>query len=116
MRNLLLLFLVSISLNASGTGFSFGTGGYWRDICTGVHDELNQDGAIATCTMFLLGYQSGALEQARESRVKPLLCHSLDPNALPADFVVFVNSNIKYEKMNVLGVMLAFTKGNKCGV
>lgn len=116
MRNLLVLFLVLMSLNVNGTAFTLGTGGYWRDVCLGKHDELNEKGSIAACTMLLLGYQAGAVEQARENKVKPSLCRTLDPNALPKVFAEFVNSDKKYEEMNVLDVLLTFTRSNKCGV
>jgi hypothetical protein len=102
--------------SVSATSFTLGTGGSWRDICSGKHDELNEIGSIASCTIFLLGYQAGAIEQARVSKVKPLLCRSFNPNTLPKEFIMFVNSNKKYEEMDVLGVLLEFTKGNECNV
>ena len=116
MKYLLVLILIFLNTSVSATAFSLGTGGYWRDICSGIHDELDEKSSIATCTMFLLGYQAGAIEQAKDSKVKPTLCRSFNPNTLPKEFVMFVNSNKKYKKMDVLDVLLRFTKGNKCGV
>jgi len=116
MKYLIFLFLLFTTLSVSGTAFNLGTGGYWKDVCSGKHDELNEKGAIASCTIFLLGYQVGAVEQAKQSKVTPLLCHSLNPNTLPTEYIAFVNSNKKYEEMDVLGVLLAFTNGNKCDV
>ena len=63
-----------------------------------------------------MGYQVGAVEQAKQSKVPPMLCHSLNPKTLPTEYIAFVNSNKKYEKMDVLEVLLAFTIGNKCDV
>ena len=116
MKYLIFLFLLFPTLSVSGTAFSLGTGGSWKDICSGKHDELNEKGAVASCTIFLLGYQVGAVEQAKQSKVAPLLCHSLNPKTLPIEYITFVNSNKKYEEMDVLDVLLAFTIGNKCDV
>ncbi|MET1257583.1 hypothetical protein [Aliikangiella maris] len=103
-------------MSASGTAFTLGTGGYWKEICSGKHDELDEKGALASCTMFILGFEAGAILQARESKTTPTLCRSLNPNKLPAEYVTFVNSNKKYEEMNVLDVLLEFTKDDKCDV
>jgi hypothetical protein len=116
MKYLVFLFLLFLVQNASGTAFTLGSGGYWKDVCAGKHDELNEKGAIASCTIFLLGYQVGAVEQAKQSKVTPLLCHTLNPNTLPSKYIAFVNSDKKYEDMDVLDVLLAFTNGNKCNV
>ena len=116
MKYLMLLFLFFPTINVNGTAFTLGTGGYWKDVCAGKHGELNQKAAVASCTIFLLGYQVGAVEQAKQSKVTPLLCHSLNPKTLPSKFIAFVNSNKKYEDMDILGVLLAFTIGNKCDV
>ncbi len=116
MKYVVLLLLSAISFNASSTVFSLGDGSTWKRICLGVHDELNQQGAIASCTILLLGYQVGAVEQAKTSGTPVSLCRSLNPNTLPTEFVEFINSDEKYAKMDVLDVLHMFTKGNECGI
>ncbi|WP_144391798.1 hypothetical protein [Pleionea sediminis] len=101
MRNLFVLFLVFTSFYSAATGFTYGTGGYWRDVCVGKHNELSEQGSIAACTTLLIGYQAGAAEQARQSKVKPSLCRTHDPNELPKAFVKFVNSDSRDEEMSV---------------
>ncbi|MCH1929930.1 hypothetical protein L9G16_07035 [Shewanella sp. A25] len=103
-------------MSCHGTAFTLGDGATWKSICSGVHDDLDEKSAIASCTMFLLGYQAGAVEQARENNVPVLFCKSFNPNTLPNEFVAFVTSNIKFEKMDILSVLSEFTKGNECGI
>ncbi len=116
MKKILYCFLIIMSVAAHGTAFTLGDGTTWKNICAGIHDELDEKSAIASCAMFLLGYQAGAVQQARASNVPVLYCKSFNPNTLPNDFVAFVNSNVKYEKMNVLAVLSEFAKGGSCGI
>ncbi len=116
MRILFAFLLISFCNFASATAFTLGKGGYWKQICSGVHDELDSKSAIASCTMLLLGYQVGASEQAKLLSKPATLCRSLDPNSLPEEFVDFVNSDELFEKMDVLDVLLRFAKGGRCGV
>jgi len=109
------LLLIS-NVTANGTGFTLGDGETWRDMCSGVHDELDKKSAIASCTIFLLGYQAGAVEQAKINKTSVSLCKSFNPDTLPQQFVIFVSSNKKYQKMDVLDVLIEFTKGNACGI
>jgi hypothetical protein len=115
-KYLIYCLLIISSVTTHGTAFTLGDGITWKNICMGVHDELDEKSAIASCTMLLLGYQAGAIEQSRISKTPVSLCKSFNPNTLPKEFVAFVNSNKKYEKMDVLGVLLEFTKGNACGI
>ncbi|MFS1423110.1 hypothetical protein [Shewanella sp. 10N.286.48.B5] len=116
MRILIVFLLISLSNVASATAFTLGTGGYWKKICSGMHDEFDSKSAIASCTMLLLGYQVGAFEQAKLLSKPATLCRSFNPNTLPQEFVDFVNSNSSFEEMDVLDVLLQFAKGGRCGV
>ncbi len=111
----LFIFLLACS-TVSGAGFSLGNGGLWKDICSGKSEEFSAEASIAICQMFLLGYQAGAVEQAKVSSVQPTLCRSLDPDTLPQEFVEFVASNKETEEMDILDVLLKFAEGQSCGL
>lgn len=116
MKNLVIFVFITLSSSVNATAFTLGDGNSWREICSGIHDELDSQSAIASCTMLLLGYQAGAVEQSKLNGMPVSLCKSFNPNALPQEFVDFVNSSKNYQKMDVLGVLLEFTKGNECGI
>jgi hypothetical protein len=84
-------------------------------MCSGKSEEYSKEAPIAMCQTFLLGYQAGAVEQAKVSAVQPKLCRSLDIETLPQEFIDFVESNKETEEMDILDVLLKFTDGQGCG-
>ncbi|MCL6415116.1 hypothetical protein MIB92_05595 [Aestuariirhabdus sp. Z084] len=116
MKHLAIFVFLLSSTSAQATAFTLGDGLTWRGICSGVHEGMDSQSAIASCTMLLLGYQAGAVEQSRLNDNPVSLCRSFNPNTLPKEFVAFVNSNKKFQEMDVLDVLLEFTKGNACGI
>lgn len=116
MKYLIYCLIFITSITAHGSTFTLGDGITWKNICTGIHDDLDRKSAIASCTMFILGYQAGAIEPSKASKAPISFCRDFNPNTLPHEFVVFVSSDRKYEKMNVLTVMLEFTKRYRCGI
>ena len=109
--------LLMFSFTSNGTAFSFGDGNYWKNICSGIHDELDKKGAIASCTMFLMGYQVGAYEQSRVSGASLMLCRkNMNPNTMAKEFINFVNSDKKYVYMDVLDVLREFNGNNTCSI
>jgi hypothetical protein len=79
---LIVLTVISLS-NAFGSGFSFGTGESWLEICSGENDDLGREGSVATCMMFISGFQAGAVEQSKLNNEQPYYCRELDPQKHP---------------------------------
>ena len=110
MQHILFCLLGISCFAAHSTAFTLNDGAYWRDVCSGIHDDLDEKSAVASCTMFILGYQAGAYQQAKVNNQPPLFCRAFNPNTLPKEFVTFIKSNAKYEKMNIFEVLAEFTK------
>jgi hypothetical protein len=102
---------------ASATALSMGLGETWVEFCEGSTKELSSEVAIEFCTMTLLSFQVGAIQQAHELGRLPTLCSRTLPPKLNERFVAWVKEKPERLKQDFLFLYPQFLKEiNECEI